>query len=266
MEPIQVLVIDPEENTRNQLRTAFEKDERIELHLSSSAEGAKEVLMGRTSWGLVVLNVWLPGQDAFSFVQEWRQRDSKTQFILLSQDASKLELVKALRLGVSDYFEKPLQISDLMSAVDAVVQRLKGLAPVVPLSRNATSSVSLPSQLPEMTSNKVSTPALRSELSQSAVPIGGRLRLVSSDASPVQGSEFGPGTGERGSALAPSYTDLKRKWVETFEVDYLSQLLNQHGGNVSAAAREARLDRSNFLRLLRKYGLRADVYRGKMAA
>jgi transcriptional regulator of acetoin/glycerol metabolism len=58
-----------------------------------------------------------------------------------------------------------------------------------------------------------------------------------------------------------SYTDLKKKWCDSFEREYLVGILNKNAGNVSAAAREARLDRSNFLRLLRRHGLRAQEYR-----
>ncbi|OFY99106.1 MAG: hypothetical protein A2Z97_09715, partial [Bdellovibrionales bacterium GWB1_52_6] len=60
---------------------------------------------------------------------------------------------------------------------------------------------------------------------------------------------------------AGNYTSLKKKWTESFEREYLIAALARNGGNVSAAAREAHLDRSNFLRLLRKYTLRAQSYR-----
>lgn len=58
-----------------------------------------------------------------------------------------------------------------------------------------------------------------------------------------------------------SYTDLKKRWSDSFEREYLISTLHRHGGNVSAAAREAKLDRSNFLRLLRRHGLTATEYR-----
>jgi transcriptional regulator with GAF, ATPase, and Fis domain len=60
---------------------------------------------------------------------------------------------------------------------------------------------------------------------------------------------------------AIGYTELKRKWSEAFEKEFLVASLSKHGGNVSAAAREAKLDRSNFLRLLRRHGLKAQEYR-----
>ncbi len=58
-----------------------------------------------------------------------------------------------------------------------------------------------------------------------------------------------------------SYTTLKKRWSFSFEREYLVAILNRHDGNVSAAAREANLDRSNFLRLLRRHRMTAQDYR-----
>lgn len=58
-----------------------------------------------------------------------------------------------------------------------------------------------------------------------------------------------------------SFTELKRKWSDAFEREYLQAILQRHGGNVTLAAKEAKLDRSNFLRLLRRHGLKAQAFR-----
>ncbi len=57
------------------------------------------------------------------------------------------------------------------------------------------------------------------------------------------------------------YTEIKKKWSDTFERDYLVKLLTRHEGNVSSAARESKLDRSNFLRLLRRHAIKSAQYR-----
>jgi DNA-binding NtrC family response regulator len=81
------------------------------------------------------------------------------------------------------------------------------------------------------------------------VPNAGKLELVASPfATPADGG-------------LPSYTALKKKWADSFEREYLMTTLNRHDGNVSAAAREAHIDRSNFLRLLRRHGLKSTQYR-----
>lgn len=91
---------------------------------------------------------------------------------------------------------------------------------------------------------------------QRAGPGGPKLELVTS-AMGAQG-ETGPN----------SYMDLKKKWSNSFEREFLVSILVRNTGNVSASAREAKLDRSNFLRLLRRHGLRAQEYRkvGETAA
>lgn len=62
-----------------------------------------------------------------------------------------------------------------------------------------------------------------------------------------------------------TYTEMKKRKSDQAEKDYLTGVLKRFHGNVSAAARDAKIDRSNFLRLLRRHGLRSKEYR-KVAA
>ena len=50
--------------------------------------------------------------------------------------------------------------------------------------------------------------------------------------------------------------EARTRWVQLFESRYLAELLHAHGGNVSAAARAAGIDRVHFYRLLGRAGLR----------
>ena len=50
--------------------------------------------------------------------------------------------------------------------------------------------------------------------------------------------------------------EARNRWVQVFESRYLDELLRAHGGNVSAAARAAGIDRVHFYRLLGRAGLR----------
>jgi DNA-binding NtrC family response regulator len=53
-----------------------------------------------------------------------------------------------------------------------------------------------------------------------------------------------------------SYRDTRAKYETEFEKRYLKWLLGRHGGNVSAAAREAKMDRKHLHDMARKHGLR----------
>ena len=53
-----------------------------------------------------------------------------------------------------------------------------------------------------------------------------------------------------------SYRDTRAKYDAEFETKYVKWLLARHQGNVSAAAREARMDRKHLHDMAKKHGLR----------
>ncbi len=57
------------------------------------------------------------------------------------------------------------------------------------------------------------------------------------------------------SVSIPPFSDAKMRAVEDFEITYLERVLKVSDGNISEAGRRAGLDRSNFRRLLRRYGI-----------
>ena len=57
------------------------------------------------------------------------------------------------------------------------------------------------------------------------------------------------------TATTPAFKDAREKLLHDFERAYLEALLARHRGNLSAAAREAKLSRSYFYELLERHGL-----------
>ena len=55
---------------------------------------------------------------------------------------------------------------------------------------------------------------------------------------------------------ALSYKDARRTVLEDFELRYVTRLLAAAGGNVAAAARQARMDRTYLIKLVQRHGLR----------
>jgi len=55
--------------------------------------------------------------------------------------------------------------------------------------------------------------------------------------------------------VALPYKDARRDLIEAFEEAYVHALMEKHGGNISAASREAALSRRHLRELLRKYDL-----------
>ncbi len=68
--------------------------------------------------------------------------------------------------------------------------------------------------------------------------------------------------GEASSQKGDGFFDLRREQAAKFERDYLANLLQQCGGDVSQAAREAQLPRGTFYRFLKKHDLKPEGFRG----
>jgi two-component system response regulator HydG len=66
-----------------------------------------------------------------------------------------------------------------------------------------------------------------------------------------------PATGDESAWLQTSYAAAKEQALRRFEKSYVDALMKACDSNISAAARRAGMDRSNFKRVLRKY--RTDV-------
>ena len=52
-----------------------------------------------------------------------------------------------------------------------------------------------------------------------------------------------------------NYKDAKKDWIHFFEKKYLSSLLERYNGNISKAAREARINRKTIHRMLKRHRL-----------
>ena len=57
-----------------------------------------------------------------------------------------------------------------------------------------------------------------------------------------------------------TFTQVKQEIVEQFERSYIDKLLTQTGGNISQAARNAHIDKKNFIEKMRKYELTREDY------
>jgi DNA-binding NtrC family response regulator len=98
---------------------------------------------------------------------------------------------------------------------------------------------------------------LRNVIERACLLGGGRLALDEMLAH--DGALGGPPVApvETGADLPAGvpYKQARNQLLDGFERTYFQALIQRHGGNLSAAAREAQIDRKHLRELLRKYGL-----------
>jgi two-component system response regulator AtoC len=116
--PNQVLVIDDDEAAREIL---VELLGRIGFHAFAAADGRAglEWLAGAAAPPqAVLLDLRMPGLDGFEVLKRYREEGGTAPVIALSAMDEKEAVVKAMRLGASDYLVKPIEPEELKEAIE----------------------------------------------------------------------------------------------------------------------------------------------------
>ena len=102
----KILIIDDEKDNTEIIKDILE-DVSYTTMLARSAAEAKAVLAGN-DFDLILMDVWMPGQDGISLLSEWYSEGFNTPVVLMSGHAEPSDIVRAMKLGAVDFLKKPL--------------------------------------------------------------------------------------------------------------------------------------------------------------
>lgn len=77
----------------------------------------------RNQFGLIILDVMLPGKGGFEVCQGLRQRGFTTPILMLTARTQMDDIVKGLKIGADDYLTKPFEMAELLARVEALLRR-----------------------------------------------------------------------------------------------------------------------------------------------
>jgi DNA-binding response OmpR family regulator len=104
--PGNVLIIDDEDGLRYTLTRVLRA---TGCQVSGAAEGQEALQMiSNVPYDLVYLDIHLPGINGLEILQSIRQTNSDLPVILFTAHASLQSALEAIRLGATDYLEKPI--------------------------------------------------------------------------------------------------------------------------------------------------------------
>ncbi len=102
----KILIIDDESINAETMKDTLE-DVNYEVVLAQSAAQAKQIVVGE-QFDLVMMDVWMPGQDGMSLLEEWMGSGFSMPIVMMSGHAEHQDVVKAIKLGAVDFLKKPL--------------------------------------------------------------------------------------------------------------------------------------------------------------
>ena len=120
----RVLVVDDERSITDLVCMAL-KYEGFAVESAPTARDARRVVMDFRP-ELIVLDIGLPDQDGFAFVQKLVSDGLKVPVIFLTARDATEDKVHGLTVGGDDYVTKPFSIEELVARIRAVLRRHDG--------------------------------------------------------------------------------------------------------------------------------------------
>ena len=102
----KILIIDDEKDNTEIIKDILE-DVNYSTMLARSAIEAKTIV-ATNSFDLILMDVWMPGQDGISLLSEWHLEGLDTPVVMMSGHAEPSDIVRAMKLGAVDFLKKPL--------------------------------------------------------------------------------------------------------------------------------------------------------------
>nr|MCS5589237.1 response regulator [Candidatus Thioglobus sp.] len=101
-----ILIIDDERINSETMRDTLE-DVKYQVVLADSATQAKDIVKEQV-FDLIMMDVWMPGQDGMSLLEEWVAEGLLMPVVMMSGHAEHQDVVRAIKLGAVDFLKKPL--------------------------------------------------------------------------------------------------------------------------------------------------------------
>ena len=121
MSSVHVLIGNDEPSNRQTITQCLEPFDCI-ISLASTAKEAIQQLEDR-SFQLVLLDFDLLGNDVFTVLAQTIDRQPSAQVIMISTSATNPDIIRALKLGASDFLQNPLDALELQKAVGRVLEK-----------------------------------------------------------------------------------------------------------------------------------------------
>ena len=117
----RVLVVDPENHVRREIKLACEHDGYEVVEADSGAEALK--VFEETRPNAILLEVTLPDMPGFDVCREIRKLDTSVPVVMLSSRSDEIDVVVGLEIGADDYVIKPLRLRELLARLAAHLRK-----------------------------------------------------------------------------------------------------------------------------------------------
>ena len=128
-----ILIVDDDASARGTLLSSLSRECYYCVAASSGLDALDKC--AAYDFDVVLLNAVMPRTPAAELLPRLVARCPETQFILVEPTLDREAIEKSMRLGACDYVTKPFNMSDVVSRVEAAMERKRALERRQPASR-----------------------------------------------------------------------------------------------------------------------------------
>src|SRR5690348_11888711 len=128
---MHILIVEDEEKLAKALKKGLELKGYAVDWLPDPEKAKNRILLYRSEYDLIILDLMLPGMDGASITEGVRKEGVTTPIIILTARNETEHKVDLLNKGADDYVVKPFSFEELLSRINAVLRRPQQQKPVV---------------------------------------------------------------------------------------------------------------------------------------
>ncbi len=119
-----LLIVDDDPRFRSFVAKGLEQSGMTVAVAGNSAEADALVSAADAlAFDLILLDVLMPGEAGWGFLQRLRERGDQTPVIFVTARGEVDERIRGLRMGADDYVVKPFEFAELLARVESVLRR-----------------------------------------------------------------------------------------------------------------------------------------------
>ena len=115
-----VYIVDDEEAVRDSLSMLLRAEDFNTAQFATPAAFLEQV--EDLSEGLIILDLWMPGMSGIDVIAELNRRGLTMPIICITGHGDVSTAVEAIKMGASDFFEKPFESSRLIARIKHCIQ------------------------------------------------------------------------------------------------------------------------------------------------